>query len=415
MERVVRLSKRMIDAAVPADGGELWIWDAEVKGLFLRVYATGRKSFAIKYRTPQGRQRLHTIGPVGSPWTIELARKEALDVLVELTKGHDPQERRAAERGAMMVGTLIDAYLSEGPIDKPNKRGSTWVIDRSNLDRHVRPLLGQKRADAITAKDCADLQRAIAMGRTRADVKTRSRGRAIVTGGKGTAVRTMITLAAMFNWAVKRGFLAENPARNVTRLKLDRQERFLSSAEFEVLFSAIEACEQESSIHASHAAIIRLLAYTGCRKSEILGLRWSEVDADRGAINLPSVRSKTGAKRIPISSRALAIIQAQPQVSDHVFPALRDGASLHTIGLPKSWNKVRQRAGLGEFRLHDLRHSFASLAVGAGESLYVVQRALGHSKASTTERYAHLRDDPVRSMVERVGGMIDKAAAGAEE
>lgn len=407
MEGPVRLTKRMIDSAA-SNGDEVWIWDAEVRGLFLRVYKTGRKSFALKYRVG-ARQRIHTIGAVGAPWTIELARKAAREMLVGLVNGKDPQELRAADRAALTVGDLIDAYLAEGPIDKPNKRASTWAADRSNLERHVRPLLGKRRADSVQAKDCAEVQRAIASGRTKTDIKTRRRGRAIVSGGPGTAIRTMITLAAMFSWAKKRGLIEENPAQSVMRLKAEPRERFLSSEEFQRLFAALDQAEAQAVIHARHACIIRLLAYTGCRRSEILGLKWSEIDFQRQAIVLPGPRSKSGAKRIPLSMHAVALLAAQQRLGHHVFPALRPGASGHTVGIQKSWGKVRTMAELDGVRLHDLRHSFASIAVGAGESLYVVQRALGHKKASTTERYAHLRDDPVKAMVDRIGDILDRS------
>lgn len=407
MDGVVRLTKKIIDAAAPTGGAELWIWDADVKGLFLRVYKSGRKSFALKYRVG-ARQRIHTIGAVGAPWTVDLARKEARELLVGVANGGDPQARRVADRAALTVGDLIDAYLAEGPVDKPNKRASTWAIDRSNLERHIRPLMGKRRVDGLLPKDCAEAQRAIAIGKTRADQRTKARGRAIISGGPGTAARTMITLAAMFSWAQKRALIVENPARSVVRLKGERQERFLNAEEFERLFLALEAAERDGAIHFRHASIIRLLAYTGCRKTEILGLKWSEVDTDRQAIALPGPRSKTGAKRVPLSQQAMAELSLQPRSGDYVFPPLRNGAAAHTLGIQKSWSKVRTLAKLPDVRLHDLRHSFASIAVGAGESLYVVQRALGHKKATTTERYAHLRDDPVKAMVDRVGSLLDR-------
>lgn len=408
MQSTVRLTKRIIDSAT-SNGSEIWIWDTEVRGLFLRVYKSGRKSFALKYRVG-ARQRIHTIGAVGAPWTIELARKAARETLVGLVKGNDPQEMRAADRAALTVGDLIDAYLAEGPIDKPNKRASTWAADRSNLERHVRPLLGKRRADTLRAKDCAEVQRAIACGKTKTDIKTRKRGRAIVSGGPGTAIRTMITLAAMFSWAKKRGLIEDNPAKSVLRLKAEPKERFLSSKEFQRLFASLDQAEEQGVIHARHACIIRLLAYTGCRRSEILGLKWSEIDFERQAIVLPGPRSKSGAKRIPLSMHAVTLLDAQKRLGDHVFPSLRAGVSGHTVGIQKSWDKIRRMAELDGVRLHDLRHSFASIAVGAGESLYIVQRALGHKKASTTERYAHLRDDPVRAMVDRIGDFLDRSS-----
>jgi integrase len=404
----VRITKRVVDQAGPKGDEENWIWDADVRGLFLRVYTTGRKSFALKYRVGR-RQRILTLGPVGAPWTIELARRRAREILVAIANGVDPQVERVAARDALTIAEIIDLYLSEGPIDKPTKRTSTWVVDRSNLDCHVRPMIGRRVANEVTQRDCAELQRAIAMGKTKADVRTKPRGRAIVSGGPGTAARTMVTLAAMLNWAVKRGFMVSNPAKGVPRLKSDRVDRFLSQEEFARLFRALKDAERENAIAPSHAAIIRLLAFTGARKSEILGLRWEEIDLQRSAIVLASSRSKTGAKRIPLPAQAIDILTALPREMAYVFPPLKLCSADHTVGLQKAWDKDRARSGLSGVRLHDLRHSFASIAVAAGESLYVVQRALGHKNITTTQRYAHLRDDPLLELVGRVAGVIDKA------
>jgi len=406
--KTVRLTKRIIDRAAPVNGEETWIWDADVRGLFLRVYATGRKSFAIKYRVGR-RQHVHTIGPVGAPWTIEMARHRAREIQVGVVNGVDPQAERKELRDALTIGDLIEAYLREGPIDKPNKRQSTWVTDRSNLERHVRPLIGKLLLNDLATRDCAELQRSIVLGKSAADVKTKKRGRAIVSGGPGTAMRTMITFSAMLSWAVKRGIAKSNPAKGVPKLKCERQERFLATEEFAELFKALREAEAEGSVSPPHGMIIRLLAFTGARKSEIMGLQWSEVDLPRNAIVLAESRSKTGAKRIPLPPQAIELLKNRPRQGDYVFPPLRSAKTGHTMGLQKTWERVRTRAKLDDGYLHDLRHSFASMAVASGESLYVVQRALGHKNITTTQRYAHLRDDPLLQMVGRVAGAIESA------
>ena len=138
-------------------------------------------------------------------------------------------------------------------------------------------------------------------------------------------------------------------------------------------------------------------------------LQWSELDLERHAIVLSETRSKTGAKRVPLPPQAIQLLKNWPRQGDYVFPPLRSASALHTVGLQKGWERVRTRAKLDDVRLHDLRHSFASMAVASGEGLYVVQRALGHKNITTTQRYAHLRDDPLLQMVGRVAGAIEAA------
>ena len=410
-----RLTKRLVDSAQPdVAGRDVRIWDDDLKGFVLRIRPGGSKSYQVFYRHG-GAQRWSTIGKHGSPWTPETARVRAAQLLREAVAGVDPHVEKLRRRADMRVSDLIDAYLLEGPTDKPNKRASTWKTDRSNLERHARPLLGKKQLHDLAPKDIAAFQRDVAAGRSFVDVKTKLRGRAIVRGGPGTARRSVETLSAMLNWARKRKLLDANPAQDVEKLKTDPKERFLSAAEMEDLFMAMETLQAERRLNPLHASAIRLLALTGCRKAEIVGLRWQEIDWKRSSIVLPRLRSKTGAKRIPISSAALDELRGLDRVDDHVFPAGKPGESPHIVGIQGSWEKVRERAKLPGVRLHDLRHTFASMAVDAGESLYVVQKALGHSRASTTERYAHLRDDPVRAMVERLGVRIAGARSSVTE
>ena len=410
-----RLTKRLVDSAQPdVAGRDVRIWDDDLKGFVLRIRPGGSKSYQVFYRHG-GAQRWSTIGKHGSPWTPETARVRAAQLLREAVAGVDPHVEKLRRRADMRVSDLIDAYLLEGPTDKPNKRASTWKTDRSNLERHARPLLGKKQLHDLVPKDIAAFQRDVAAGRSFVDVKTKLRGRAIVRGGPGTARRSVETVSAMLNWARKRKLLDANPAQDVEKLKTDPKERFLSAAEMEDLFMAMETLQAERRLNPLHASAIRLLALTGCRKAEIVGLRWQEIDWKRSSIVLPRLRSKTGAKRIPISSAALDELCGLDRVDDHVFPAGKPGESPHIVGIQGSWEKVRERAKLPGVRLHDLRHTFASMAVDAGESLYVVQKALGHSRASTTERYAHLRDDPVRAMVERLGVRIAGARSSVTE
>ena len=422
--QAAKISKRTVDAAKPPAEGEDWLWDTELKGFFLRVYSTGRKVYGVKCRAA-GRQRIHTIGAHGDSLTPEEARAKAADALRRAREGDDPNREKRAAREALTVAALIDAYLTDGPATKPAKRESTWAIDASNLNRHVRPLLGKRVANDLTKADAARMVRDIAGGKTRKNEKTKARGLARVTGGEGTARRTKITAAAMFAWGVEHGLTKANPFVGVKLASAPVRERFLSKAEAGALLDAIAELEREEGLSGAFADALRLLLLTGARKTEILGLRWAEVDFERNRLTLPPDRTKaggsTGERRIVLSPPALAILStrlgavsaarndakakgdsfAEPEF---VFPATRGGG--HAIGLRRAFAKACQRAGLTGVRVHDLRHSFASFAVADGASLFLIGKLLGHASARTTERYAHLSADPLQDAAAMVGRRI---------
>ena len=406
-----KITKRTVDAASPPADGETWLWDTDLKGFFLRVYATGRKVYAVKCRAA-GRQRIHTIGVHGSPWTPDEARDAAEEALRRAGRGEDPNAERKAVREALTVADLIDRYLDDGPATKPAKRDSTWAIDASNLNRHIRPLLGRKIANDVAKADAARAIRDIAAGKTAKDEKTKARGRARVTGGIGTARRTRITAAAMFAWGVEHGLITANPFKGVKLAAAPVRERFLSKIEAARLLDAIASLHAEGGISGTFADALRLLLLTGARKTEVLGLRWAEVDIERQRLVLPPERTKaggtTGERRIILSPPALAIL-AKRRADDgsegeFVFAASR--GSGHAIGLRRAFGRACARAALEGARVHDLRHSFASFAVADGASLFLIGKLLGHASARTTERYAHLSGDPLQDAAAMVGRRI---------
>jgi integrase len=410
-----RLTKRLIDAiATPEGGRDVIVWDDELSGFGLRVRASGARTYVAVYRIGD-RKRWFTIGSPGAPWTPETARQRAAEVLLEAKSGGDPQAEKVGGRmKTPTVNQLIDAYLVEGPADKPNKRASSWVQDRSSLHHHVRPLIGTRRASELAASDIARLQSDIAAGKTRMQTKTRRRGVARVVGGKATAARTIVIFQAMCAWAVTRGYLAENPAKGVKRYKIEKRERYLSEKELRTLWDAVDLLVARRRIPSSHATIFRLLALTGARKTEITALSWREVDFARGRVVLAAARSKTGAKQISLSDAALAELRTLHEHAvaadasdgrDFVFPALRGGVG-STVDVQSSWEKVRRVAELPGVRMHDLRHTFASIAVADGVSLFLVGKALGHTQVRTTERYAHLSDSPIRKVANQVSERV---------
>jgi len=403
-----KITKRSVDSAAPSPHGDSFLWDSEVKGFGLRVKPSGVKSYVLKYRIGPGTKRI-TIGRHGSPWTPDEARLRALELLRALSRGHDPATDKAEARRALSVKDLADLYLAEGPAAKPNKKASSWATDRSNIERHIKPLLGKKLAQALTQADIAKFQADVAGGRSRADIKTGRRGRAIVEGGRGTAARSLAVLGAMLQFAVGRRLIPANAAKGVPLLKGARKERFLTEAEVAQLAETLAAMEDEHKLSPIAASAVRLLLLTGCRKSEILSLRWEWVDIERGCLRLPD--SKTGAKAVPLASAALELLVEMPRHSGFVLPAAKGPG--HYTGLQKDWERVRERANLPDLRIHDLRHSFASFAIADGHTLFMVAKLLGHKQARTTEGYAHLASDPLRMAANRTAVRIAAAMKGS--
>ncbi|MGH3235009.1 MAG: Arm DNA-binding domain-containing protein, partial [Streptosporangiaceae bacterium] len=200
-----RLTKRVVDAIRPDPGGrETFVWDSgdgALKGFGVRVAPGGTASYIVYYRIREGRSRRLVIGRVGT-LTPDEARKIAGEKLKEVAKGGDPSaERHRARREALTIAALADLYLTEGPAAKPNKKASSWATDCSNIERHVKPLLGRKLAASLTHDDAVKFQRDVAAGKSKVDIKTKKRGRAIVDGGPGTAARSLAVLGAMLEWA----------------------------------------------------------------------------------------------------------------------------------------------------------------------------------------------------------------------
>jgi integrase len=397
-----RVTKRSVDALA----AEAAIWDDELPGFGARCRKSGATYYFLKYRVGV-RQRWHTIGRHGAPWTPEEARREALRLLGEIVRGSDPGAARAADRKAATMTELCDLYLGEGVT---TKKPSTIRNDRSRIERHIKPLLGRRKIREVTRADVERFQRDVAAGRTASDRKTGYRGRSIVKGGVGAARLSMILLSAIFSFAMQRGLRLDNPCVGVRRYKPGKSERFLSSAEQLSLGEALASAERAGA-NRNAIAVIRVLALTGARVGEILSLKWSEIDFERSCLRLSD--SKTGAKVIPLGAAAMQVIEKQEhqEATGFVFPGAH-GGPLGSIG--KVWRQLRGAAGLDDVRLHDLRHSFASNIVNAGGSLPVIGALLGHRSTQTTARYAHLADDPVRVVADRAAGSIAAALAGSD-
>lgn len=412
-----KLTKRIVDATAADPAGDVIVWDTEVAGFRLRVRPSGRKAYEVRYR-PKGsnRQRQISIGRHGSPWTVEAARDRAKAILHEAGAGHDPLTQRRENRLALTVAELADAYLAQGPAHKPTKRASSWAIDRYSFDHHLKPILGHRAARELRPADLAEWQAKVTAGATAKRMKSgKPRGVINVRGGPGAAARAMRSVAAMLAWAKSQGMIDENPAEKVEKIPDGSRERYLSDDEGAALWQAIDTLAAEGRLNAHQVAYFRLLMLTGARRGEILGLRWSEVDLRRGLLLLPPARHKSGGRArpktlhlSPAAADILARLRGLHPGFAYVFPALaaqakagnRDGERRAAVyrdapmAPPKAaWARVLKAAGVTDASFHTLRHTFASWVIADGTGLYTLSKMLGHARASTTERYAHLRSD----------------------
>jgi integrase len=270
--------------------------------------------------------------------------------------------------------------------------------------------------------------RDVANGETAVDVKTGKHGRAIVTGGRGAATRTVRLLGGIFTYAVERGYIETNPRAGVKVYKDGKGERFLSADELRRLGEAMREAETvglpwqlnegpkskhtpkisataREVISPFAIAAIRLLLLTGCRAGEIVKLKWAHVDFERGFLNLPD--SKTGAKQVMLGAPALKVLADLPRVGEYVIAGADPKKPRSDLKRP--WNRITAHAGLSDLRLHDLRHSYASVGAASGMGLGIVGKLLGHASTATTARYAHFADDPLRRASDSIASTIAAA------
>jgi integrase len=408
-----RITKRVVDGLRPQTK-EFAVWDSKLPGFGVRVRPTGAMSYIVVYRAGPGRGapvRRYTIANVGKT-TPEAARRRAKLILGAVAHGHDPAGEKATERGTLTVSGLADRFMSEH-VEQKRKSG-TAVFYRHLLDKVIKPELGATKADKVTRTQVARLH-----GKLKAT--------------PFQANRVLAVIGSMYAFAGRSGVVVEgmNPARRIEQFKEHRRERFLTGGELERLGSAIREAEtkgipwdvDEGKPKAKHlpkakhrftkigpfaAAAIRLLLFTGCRLREILHLKWEQVDLERGLLFLAD--SKTGRKTVILNAPALAVLTGLDRLGSYVVPG--DDPEKPRADLKRPWEAVAKRARLEAVRLHDLRHTYASFGAGGGLGLPIIGKLLGHTQASTTQRYAHLDADPLRRASEAIGVQIAAALDG---
>lgn len=396
-----KITKRMVDGLEPNERPYV-VWDSELPGFGLKVSPAGRKSYLFRYRFGGGRggtSREPVIGTHGQ-LTPDEARRVAKAWSAEVASGRDPAVKRRTDRDAPRVEQLFERYLQEHACR--HKKPSSVANDRRMIELHLKPLLGKKKVADVHRQDVVQLKNGLASTPYEAN-------RAMALLSK------MMNLAEAWEWRPQ----GTNPCQHVAKFKEEKRERFLSDDEFSRLSLALDAAEDSAllsprgtPISPYAIAAIRLLILTGARRGEVLGLQWDWIDRDAGRAMLPD--SKTGRKPIYLSAKVFEVLDKVSRQKDNPYVIVGGKPGTHLVNLKDPWSVIRQAANLNDVRLHDLRHAFASVAVGAGMSLPLLGALLGHRNPSTTARYAHLADDPQRQAAAVVSARIDEAMRSAK-
>jgi integrase len=384
-----RLTEAFVGSLGP--GRDRIIFDSH-PGFGIRVTPSGSKIFVAQARVA-GRKRRITIG-YHPDLTVAQAREQALHALTDMRRGRDPvaereARQRAAAAGEMTIAELCDKWLTD--YVRPKLKPRT-VFDYERLvAHHIKPALGHLSVARIERDDVVRLHVDMARIPRRANY-------------------TVATVRALLNFAIDLGLRppASNPARRIKMYRQGVRERFLSEDEIGKAADAIEQAEREGVIGPHAAAGLRLALFTGARSGEVTAAKWSHVDWDRKLIRLPD--SKTNDPRtIHLSDAALEVLKTLPRIEPYIIAGAKLGESFKNLS--RSWIVARAYAGLGDVRLHDLRHSYASLAAGRGVSLQMIGKLLGHKVPATTQRYAHLARDAVAAINDELGAAMQAAIA----
>jgi integrase len=377
------ITKRTVERLKP-QAKDYFLWDDDLAGFGVRVMRSGFKSYVVQYRVG-GRTRRNAFSRIGT-MTPDEARKHARGLLVEVDKGGDPVAELVERRRSPTLRHLCERFLTEY-VDHRCKP-TTQRDYHSLVRRFIIPRFGTFKISDIKRPDVAKLHHDLRETPYQAN-------------------RTLATLSKIFNLAEIWGLRPDgsNPCRHVRKYRETKRERYLTFDEIKALGQVLAEAERDGSEPQPVINAVRLLMLTGARLTEIQTLKWEHV-RDRVLV-LPD--SKTGAKRIVLGKEAADLLSGIKKLPDNPYVITGKVKGRHWNDLERPWRRMRAKADLPDLRIHDLRHSFASFAAGAGESLPMIGKLLGHSQAQTTARYAHLAPDPVSDMADRMTALIASA------
>jgi len=411
---MVKLTKNVLDRAEIKDA-PYFIWCSDLPGFGARLFPSGKKTFYVDYYNRDGERKRMSLGLYGK-LTAEEARREARKLLGSVLSGDDPALERKTRRRSISVAELCDDYLvavSRNLVLKKNgkpKKASTLETDKGRVARHIKPLLGNKLVIDVKPSDIVRFIRDVTAGKTALEEPTgKLRGKAVVTGGAGTASRTVGLLGGIFSYAVSGGIISSNPVHGVTRPADQKKTRRLTPEEYRALGEALE----ESEAHEAWQGIagIWLLALTGARLGEVARLKRHEVDAKGHALHLGD--SKTDAQTRPLSRIAVEYLESLPMNpdSEFVLPGVRSKSKPYSV-IDDVLDRVAARAGLEGVTCHVLRHSFASIGGDLDISESTIGTILGHAGATITSRYIHRLDAVLVAATDEIASEVYRQMTG---
>lgn len=362
-----KITETLAKRALP-EGSTKIRYDDELSGFGLRVTKAGNKAFILNYHINK-RERRFTIGSYPT-WSAGAARDEAKRLRRQIDQGEDPLEIRNERRAAPDVAELWIEYQK---IHLPTLSPKSQVDQTGMWNNFILPSLKAVQVRELTS---------IHIDRLHAKVSET---------GATRANRVLEVLRKALNLAIRWQWIEKNAADGFRRNAEHSRERYLTVEEYDRVYKALDRMPNQSAANA-----IRLLILTGARRGEVLGLEWPDLDLGLGIWTVPPHKNKTRTKkRLPLSDKASLLLQAMKEgaTSNLVFPTVND-TPLPDINRP--WRWLCDETKLKSLRVHDLRHSFASILVSSGETLETIGKLLGHKQHQTTMRYAHLMDDPLR-------------------
>jgi len=402
MPKRQKLTEKLVKNAQPVEGKDYQLFDSELRAFALIVYRSGSKAFTIDYRHA-GRPRRMVFGR-WPEWSVSAARIRAKELRRDVDAGYDPLKQRQQMREQPRIRDLIDRYL----IEHASKLAKANEADQhSMMEKLVAPHWENRLVSEITRSDVEQLLTKVAEGRARPHkAKPNNRARKL-QGPKKTPIRANRVGEALrkaFSLAIEWGWREDNPASGFYRRLENPRERFLTKDEIDRLVNALDHDEDQRA-----ADIIRICMLTGARVGEVRQSRFEQFNLDLLIWTKPASTTKQRRMhRVPISENVAAIVRQRqlvvPNSSPWVFPG--NVAGQPVIEIRRFWKRIQREAQIEDVRIHDLRHTFASLLVSGGASLEMIGKLLGHTQLQTTQRYAHLLDAPLREGVNAVAGMF---------